>query len=94
MTISKSLLDSYARTRKTKVIEGAFRIVDDSATFVLVSGQKLTMTEDELRKAVDQFDKARAKEEAEFESPADKKARLKAEAAEKKKQADYKLATT
>lgn len=54
MTLSISKLQQYAKTRGTKVIEGAYKIADDykSAVFVLESGPKLTMTEKEIDTAI------------------------------------------
>ncbi len=72
MTLSLSHLEQYAKTKGTKVI--AHKIAPDykSAVFVLESGPKLTMTEEEIKKAIQPKEKA--------ETPAEKKARLKAEA--------------
>jgi len=55
MTISINMIEKYAETRKTTVL--AYKIADDykSATFVLESGHKLTMTEDELKAAIEKY---------------------------------------
>lgn len=55
MTLSFTTLKKYAETRNTRVIPGAYKIADDykSVTFVLESGQKLTMTETELNAAIE-----------------------------------------
>jgi hypothetical protein len=68
MTVSLGTLEKYAKTRKTTVF--AHKIADDgkSATFVLESGQKLTMTEDELKAAISKD--AVKLEQAEEDAPA------------------------
>ena len=57
----------YAALKKTKVFEteGGYKLHEDgSITFVLISGTKLTFTEDELSKEIAQLERALAKERA------------------------------
>jgi len=99
VTLSISVLEKYAKTRKTRVIKGAYRISDDykSATFVLESGQKLTMTEDELKAAIEKYDRA-VQLEREDEIPVltakQKKELAKQEALAAQKIVEDKLGTT
>jgi hypothetical protein len=78
MTLSISHLQEFAKTKGTKVI--AHKIASDykSAVIVLESGPKLTVTEDEVKQAIEKAKPQEPKEKA--ETPAEKKARLKAEA--------------
>jgi len=88
MTLSINKLQEYAKTTETKVIEGAYKIAPDykSATFVLESGQKLTMTEDEIDQAIERH-KQQSKPFAYIEEAvaAEEKARLKPTAKSKTK---------
>lgn len=56
----------YAALKRTKVIEapGGYRLHEDSITFVLESGPKLTFTGDELAKEITAMEKALARERA------------------------------
>lgn len=46
------LAEEYAALKKTRIIEGAYKIVGKEITFVLESGPKLTMTESQLNLAI------------------------------------------
>ncbi len=62
MTISIDKVEQYAKLLKTKVIAHRIHPNHVAVTFVLESGPKLTMTKDELDKAID---KLTPKDEAE-----------------------------
>ncbi len=66
MTVSLGQAQRLAQLRKTKVMEGAFRVHNDHATctFVLQSGHKLTMTSDELNKEIATLEQAFEREQA------------------------------
>jgi hypothetical protein len=49
------LAEEYAALKKTRVIEGAYKIVGKEITFVLESGPKLTMTESQLNLAINKI---------------------------------------
>ena len=46
------LAEQYAALKKTRIIEGAYKIVGKEITFVLESGPKLIMTESQLNLAI------------------------------------------
>ena len=46
------LAQKYAALKKTRVIEGAYKVTGKEITFVLESGPKLTMTESQLNLAI------------------------------------------
>lgn len=51
------LAQTFATLKGTKVIEGAYKLREDGTiTFVLEAGPKLTMTEAELRQAIEDLE--------------------------------------
>jgi hypothetical protein len=73
------LAEKYAGLLKTEIIKGAFKEnKDGSLTFVLVSGPKLSMTEQQLRGEIARLEKkanlpAQVEEQEVAKTPAKKK---------------------
>lgn len=80
------LAEKYAKLKKTKVLD--HKVYDDKIVFVLESGPKLTMTEAELKTAIEKMSASAEETPAPppAESPAERKARLKAEREAKKQE--------
>lgn len=66
MSASLKQAQRYAQLKGSKVIEGAYHISDDedSITFVMASGPKLTFTETELEKEIKIMEKELEKQQS------------------------------